>query len=518
VPHLTDPWQLGPLTIPEPRRARAPGRNRNWFVRLQAKRYGAGFAVSEMVSSFAIHYGNQKTLTELLVIHPEEKAAGPGGHPALRPRPGRHAQRGGHGGASRRRRDRHQHGLPVPKVMKTGAGAAMLADPATAVKVARAAAEGSGLPVTVKLRASRKPGERDGVELARRLVEEAGVAGLSFHPRSAAVRHKGTPDYDLAAELVAELPVPVIISGGLHDAEHVHWVFEHTGAAAIMLARGALGNPWLFAQVLGTRASEPTSDEILDEWEWVLDRGAEHLGGRPGGALPAQVPPVVRRAARRDPRHPGCPSAGGHARRAAADPARPQRAAARVGTRCYPHRPLPPPCGSFSSHNASRRTPEDMQKDVILTPEGLEKLKSEIEHLSTEKRREVAQRIKEAREFGDISENSEYDDAKNEQAMLESRIATLEDKLRSASVINQSELDSDVVRVGSVVTVSDAKRGSSQTYGIVGSTEADPSANKLSNESPVGKALLGHKRGDTVTVSLPNGSVRELKVDKIDVG
>jgi transcription elongation factor GreA len=159
-----------------------------------------------------------------------------------------------------------------------------------------------------------------------------------------------------------------------------------------------------------------------------------------------------------------------------------------------------------------------MQKDVILTPEGLEKLKSEIEHLSTEKRREVAQRIKEAREFGDISENSEYDDAKNEQAMLESRIATLEDKLRSASVINQSELDSDVVRVGSVVTVSDAKRGSSQTYGIVGSTEADPSANKLSNESPVGKALLGHKRGDTVTVSLPNGSVRELTVDKIDVG
>ena len=116
-----------------------------------------------------------------------------------------------------------------------------------------------------------------------------------------------------------------------------------------------------------------------------------------------------------------------------------------------------------------------MQKDVILTPEGLEKLKQEIEYLSTTKRREVAERIKEAREFGDISENSEYDDAKNEQAMLESRIATLEDKLRSASVIDASELSADVVRVGSQVHIKDDK-GKALTYTIVGSTEADPSA------------------------------------------
>src|SRR3712207_9267072 len=98
-----------------------------------------------------------------------------------------------------------------------------------------------------------------------------------------------------------------------------------------------------------------------------------------------------------------------------------------------------------------------MQKDVILTPEGLEKLKQEIEYLSGDKRREVAERIKEAREFGDISENSEYDDAKNEQAMLEARIASLEEKLRSASVIDASELDSDVVRVGSQVSVKDER-------------------------------------------------------------
>jgi transcription elongation factor GreA len=158
-----------------------------------------------------------------------------------------------------------------------------------------------------------------------------------------------------------------------------------------------------------------------------------------------------------------------------------------------------------------------MQRDVLLTPEGLDKLKDEIEHLSTVKRREVAERIKEAREFGDISENSEYDDAKNEQAMLESRIASLEEKLRSASVIDASELDSNVVRVGSLVSVKDESSGKSLKYTIVGSTEANPSENRLSNESPVGKGLLGRKKGDTVKVQLPSGKNRELKITKIDV-
>src|SRR6201987_3025518 len=133
-----------------------------------------------------------------------------------------------------------------------------------------------------------------------------------------------------------------------------------------------------------------------------------------------------------------------------------------------------------------------MQKDVILTPEGLEKLKQEIEYLSTDKRREVAERIKEAREFGDISENSEYDDAKNEQAMLEARIAALEDKLRSATVADPSDIGNEGVRLGSVVHVQD-EGGKSVKYTIVGSAEANPTEKKLSNEPPVGNALLGHK-------------------------
>jgi transcription elongation factor GreA len=157
-----------------------------------------------------------------------------------------------------------------------------------------------------------------------------------------------------------------------------------------------------------------------------------------------------------------------------------------------------------------------MPKDVILTQEGLANLKAELDHLATTRRREVAERIKEAREFGDISENAEYDDAKNEQAMLEARIAALEERLRSASVVDASELDTDTVRVGSIVHVKD-EAGKSNKYTIVGSAEAKPAEMKLSNESPVGKALLGHKRNDEVTIVTPRGE-RKLKITKIDVG
>jgi tRNA-dihydrouridine synthase B len=275
---LTDSWSLGGVRVPN-RVVLAPLAGiGNWFVRLQAKRFGAGLAVSEMVSSFAVHYGNRRTLEELLVIHPDERVGGPvavqlfGHDPdVMRSAAAQVAARGAD------IVDLNM-GCPVPKVMKTGAGAALIRDPARAVAVARAAREGSGLPVTVKLRASLKPGGMDGIEVARRLVEEAGVAGLTFHPRSAAVRHSGTPDYDLAARLVAELPVPVVVSGGMEGADHARWVLEHTGCAAVMLARGALGNPWLFEQALGTRTEPPAREEILAEWEWVLDRCAEHLG------------------------------------------------------------------------------------------------------------------------------------------------------------------------------------------------------------------------------------------------
>ena len=147
-------------------------------------------------------------------------------------------------------------------------------------------------------------------------------------------------------------------------------------------------------------------------------------------------------------------------------------------------------------------------KDVILTPEGYEKLKQEIEHLSNDKRREVADRIRTAREFGDIAENAEYDDAKNEQALLEHRIATLEERLRNARVITKKDVAKDVVSIGSKVKLRDIDAKQTVEYRIVGSAEANPAENKLSNESPVGKAIIGKKKGETVEVAAPRGAMK----------
>ncbi|HEY8451335.1 MAG TPA: transcription elongation factor GreA [Natronosporangium sp.] len=157
-----------------------------------------------------------------------------------------------------------------------------------------------------------------------------------------------------------------------------------------------------------------------------------------------------------------------------------------------------------------------MPRDNVLTPQGLEELKAKIEHLQTVKRREIAERIKEAREFGDISENAEYDAAKNEQAMLEKQIADLEEKLRTAVVIDAKDISSDTVSVGTIVHVKDEKTGKSVKYAIVGSAEANPSEGKVSNESPVGRALIGHKKGDVVSVPVPRGPARKLKITKIE--
>ena len=159
------------------------------------------------------------------------------------------------------------------------------------------------------------------------------------------------------------------------------------------------------------------------------------------------------------------------------------------------------------------RRQEGTLKEVILTREGYEKLRQEIEHLSTEKRREVADRIRVAREFGDISENAEYDDSKNEQAMLEHRIATLEERLMAARVIDEGDVTSDVVSVGSRVRLKDMDANETVEYQIVGSAEANPAEQRLSNESPVGKAILGRKKGEVVEVAAPRGSLKYKILD-----
>ena len=277
---LTDAWTLGDVEIGN-RVVLAPLAGiGNWFVRLQAKRHGAGLVVSEMVSSFAVHHRNERTCRELLRIHPDEHPVSIqlfGHDPEVMASA---AERVAAAGADLI--DLNM-GCPVPKVCKTGAGAALLEDPELAVALARAAARGSGLPVTVKLRSGLRPGDRSGLELARRLAEDGAVAGLCLHPRHASQRHAGQPDHEAARELIESLPVPVMISGGLRTPERVHEAFERTGAAAVALARGSLGNPWLFSQLLDGCAPEPSREQILAELDWVMDSAVDHLGEERAG-------------------------------------------------------------------------------------------------------------------------------------------------------------------------------------------------------------------------------------------
>jgi tRNA-dihydrouridine synthase B len=272
---ISESWELGGLRLPN-RAVLAPLAGiGNWFIRMQARRHGAGLAVSEMVSSFGIKYGDKRTLREFLRIHPDE-------HPVS-------IQLFGHDPevmaiAAEKAREAGADlidinmGCPVRKVCKTGAGASLLDDPDRAVALARAAIRGSGLPVTVKLRSGLEPGDRSGFDLARRLVDEAGVAAISFHPRHAAQHHKGAPDYDLAGELVQVLDAPVLLTGGLSSADKARAAYERTGVAAVLLARGSLGNPWIFEELLGTRNVEPSTEEIVGELMWVIERAEEHFG------------------------------------------------------------------------------------------------------------------------------------------------------------------------------------------------------------------------------------------------
>ncbi len=152
-------------------------------------------------------------------------------------------------------------------------------------------------------------------------------------------------------------------------------------------------------------------------------------------------------------------------------------------------------------------------KEVILTPDGLKRLEDELETLKSVKRREVAERIKVAIGYGDISENSEYEDAKNEQAFIEGRVITLEKMLRNARIINSDEIVTDVVSIGVTVSVQDLEYGDTMEYTIVGTAESDPLNNKISNESPVGKAIIGKKIGTIVDVTTPAGVIQYKILD-----
>ncbi len=157
------------------------------------------------------------------------------------------------------------------------------------------------------------------------------------------------------------------------------------------------------------------------------------------------------------------------------------------------------------------------EKEIVLTKEGLEKIEQELDDLKTIHRKEVNDRIRQAKEFGDLSENAEYEDAKQEQAFIEGRILKLESMIRNARVIDESDYVSDEVHLGSIVKVKDLKTSTAHEFSIVGSAEADPVNARVSNESPLGRALIGHKKGETVDVTTPRGNVK-YKIESIKSG
>ena len=274
---LTDSWTLGGVPIPN-RVVLAPLAGiGNWFVRLQAKRYGAGLVVSEMVSSFAVHYRNERTLRELLRIHPDE-------HPVS-------VQLFGHDPdvmASAAERVAAagadlidiNMGCPVPEGVqdRRGRGAARRSR-ARGRAGARPPARGSGLPVTVKLRSGQRPGDLRGLEVARRLRRRGRSPAIAIHPRHASQRHNGAPDYELVRGLVEELPVPVLVSGGLHTAEQARGcVRARRAPPACCWRAGRSATRGCSSSCSGDGTPSRAPEEILAELDWVIDRAGEHLG------------------------------------------------------------------------------------------------------------------------------------------------------------------------------------------------------------------------------------------------
>ena len=252
-----------------------------------------------MISSFGLHYRNERTLRELMRIHPDE-------HPVSVQLFGHDPEvmRSGAAIAAEAGADLIDinMGCPVRKVRKTGAGVELLADPELALALLRGATEGSGLPVTVKLRSGLRPGDRSGFELAVRLAEEGGAAAIGFHPRAATIKHKGSPDYALTRELVERIEVPVIVSGGLDE--------RRVGAPRLPRVRRRRGDdrPRRARQPLAVRGADRAPHRAAQRARrWspscsgrsTAPRSTSGPSGRP---LPAQVLPLVRRCARRSDR------------------------------------------------------------------------------------------------------------------------------------------------------------------------------------------------------------------------
>jgi tRNA-dihydrouridine synthase B len=258
---VAEPFSIGAVSIPS-RLVQPPLAGiANWAFRRQSRRHGAGLAVSEMIASFGIRYANRKTLAMLTIV-PDEHPVGVqvfGADPEAMVEAARAVEAAGADLID------INMGCPVSKVCKTGAGAAMLADPVAAAHIVELMVRAVRVPVTVKMRRGLTPSTSAPVEAARRF-EAAGAAALCLHPRAAAEEYGGVADHRITAEVVRAVGIPVIASGDIATPADARRVLEDTGCAAIAVGRAALGNPWVFGEILGGAIRpRPGLDEVVDE-------------------------------------------------------------------------------------------------------------------------------------------------------------------------------------------------------------------------------------------------------------
>jgi len=272
---LRSPWWIGAVRIPT-RLVLAPmaGVSVQAFRR-QGRRYGAGLVCSEMVSCAGIEHRNERTLGYLRVGSDEHPLAIQifGSEPATMAEAGRMVEAAGADVVD------INFGCPVRKVTKIGAGATLLEDPARAVGIVRAVAEAVEIPVSVKMRRGLENGSRACLDIGPRL-EEAGAASLTLHPRSAKQMYTGEADHTLTAELVERVGVPVVVSGDVTSRARAQAVLATTGAAAVMVGRGAQGNPWALREILGEDGAEPTREEVVAELVLFVRETVRELGER----------------------------------------------------------------------------------------------------------------------------------------------------------------------------------------------------------------------------------------------
>ena len=444
------PLVIGDITIEHPLALAPMAGVTDLPYRLLCKEQGAGMMCTEMVSAKGLYYGNRKS-EPLMATDPKEI---PVAIQIFGSDPEIMGQMAAKVNDGRFQMIDINMGCPVPKIVNNGDGSALMKNPELAGKVIKTVVDAVDIPVTVKIRKGFNDELINAPEMAQ-VAQENGAAAIAVHGRTREQYYSGTADWSIIRKVKEAVDIPVIGNGDITCAKDVLRMQEETGCDGFMIGRRAKGNPWIFKEILhffetGEEMPRPSLEEVV---AMMLRHGQMMIDFK-----------------------------GEY-----------------IGVR--------------EMRKNERNSVMAEAKKNILTPDGLKALEDELQELKVVRRKEIAQKIKEAREQGDLSENAEYDAAKDEQRDMEARIEEIEKILKNAVVIDE-KFEKGVISLGCHVLLEDITLGKEVTYHIVGSTEADILQNKISNEAPIGRALLGKKIGDVVSVEGIN-QVNDFRV--IDV-